>query len=279
MAIDLFDGEEVYDEKYEVIDCQIHRNFPTYESYKKCDKLTISKFGACIMHVAEEETETIPKFPNNTYSDLMTLIIQHNLNNKAGNAIIHFFNKHSNLSTSPLPKNIEQERKLMDRMKLINLLNKEKIILKYNNKDYIIYYQPIINSKDDTQKKSEEHKNIVHRTFHKSFKFLLSPLYNENNSIKLELNNRILWYIPRISMIISDWPEAYTFSLTYKSTQSNHSCHFCLVSKENLSNINLNSNQIEPRSHKNMKLHYKNNMEKNVSIEKGYQHIRYHSIR
>ena len=75
----------------------------------------------------------------------MTLIIQHNLNNKAGNAIIRFFNKHSNLLTSPLPKNIEQGRKLMDRMKLMNLLNKEKFILKYNNKDYIIYYRPIIN--------------------------------------------------------------------------------------------------------------------------------------
>ncbi|RHZ88906.1 hypothetical protein Glove_20g31 [Diversispora epigaea] len=128
----------------------------------------------------------------------------------------------------------------------------------------LLAYLPIIKAKDDTQKKSEEHKNIVRRTFHKSLKFLLSPLYNEDNGI--ELNNRILWCIPRISMIISDWPEACTFSLTYKSTQSNHPCYFCLVSKENLSNINLNSNQIEPRSHKNMKLHYKNNTEKNESI-------------
>ncbi|RHZ47345.1 hypothetical protein Glove_585g31 [Diversispora epigaea] len=318
---------------------------------------------------AEEETETIPKFPNNTYSDLMTLIIQHNLNNKAGNAIIRFFNKHSNLPTSPLPKNIEQGRKLMDRMKLINLLNKEKVILKYNNKDYIIYYRPIINciknilsikdihkyitfnfkndqtnnnrnyneqytsnwwartektlptgsyllsiilysdasttdslgkntlhpifvtlgniitwrrnkpdvkqllaylpiikAKDDTQKISEEHKNIVRRTFHKSLKFLLSSLYDDNG-IELELNNSIFWCFPRISMIISDWPEACTFALTYKSTKSNYPCHFCLVSKEDLSNINLNSNQIEPRSHNNMKLYYKNNTGKNVSIE------------
>ncbi|RHZ66802.1 hypothetical protein Glove_305g13 [Diversispora epigaea] len=82
----------------------------------------------------------------------------------------------------------------------------------------LLAYLPIIKAKDDTQKKSEEHKNIVRRTFHKSLEFLLSPLYNEDN--------------------------------------------------ENLSNINLNSNQIEPRSHKNMKLHYKNNTEKNVSIEK-----------
>ncbi|RHZ82213.1 hypothetical protein Glove_112g32 [Diversispora epigaea] len=276
---------------------------------------------------AEEETETIPKFPNNTYSDLMTLIIQHNLNNKAGNAIIRFFNKHSNLPTSPLPKNIEQGRKLMDRMKLINLLNKEKT---NNNRNYneqytsnwwartektlptgsyllsiILYsdasttdslgkntlhpifvtlgniitwrrnkpdvkqllaYLPIIKAKDDTQKISEEHKNIVRRTFHKSLKFLLSSLYDDNG-IELELNNSIFWCFPRISMIISDWPEACTFALTYKSTKSNYPCHFCLVSKEDLSNINLNSNQIEPKSHNNMKLYYKNNTGKNVSIE------------
>ncbi|RHZ52458.1 hypothetical protein Glove_461g21 [Diversispora epigaea] len=106
----------------------------------------------------------------------------------------------------------------------------------------LLAYLPIIKAKDDTQKKSEEHKNIIRRTFHKSLKFLLSPLYNEDN--------------------------VCTFSLTYKSTRSNHLCYFCLVFKENLSNINLNSNQIESRSHKNMKLHYKNNTEKNVSIEK-----------
>ncbi|RHZ90255.1 hypothetical protein Glove_1g50 [Diversispora epigaea] len=253
-----------------------------------------------------EETETIPKFSNNTYFDLMILIIQHNLNNKVGNAIMRFFNKYSNLPTSPLPKNIEQGRKLMDRMKLINLLNKEK---SNNNRNYneqyttnwwaktektiplgsyllsiILYsdasttdtlgkntlhpifitldniitwrrnkpnikqllaYLPIIKAKDDIQKKSEEHKNIVHRTFHKFFKFLLSPLYNENNGIELELNNRILWCIFRISMIISDWPEACTFSLTYKSTQSNHPKKTLALKKD----INIYAATVPDRMH------------------------------
>ncbi|RHZ80684.1 hypothetical protein Glove_132g242 [Diversispora epigaea] len=130
----------------------------------------------------------------------------------------------------------------------------------------LLTYLPIIKAKDDTQKISEEHKNIVRRTFHKSLKFLLSPLYDDNG-IELELNNSIFWCFPRISMIISDWPEACTFALTYKSMKSNYPCHFCLVSKEDLSNINLNSNQIESRSHNNMKLYYKNNTGKNVSIE------------
>ena len=35
----------------------------------------------------------VTEFPNEAYADLMELV-KHNLNNKAGNAIIKFFNKH-----------------------------------------------------------------------------------------------------------------------------------------------------------------------------------------
>ena len=46
------------------------------------------------------------KFPNDAYADLMALVLKNNLSNTTGNEIISFFNKHSNLSISPLPKNI-----------------------------------------------------------------------------------------------------------------------------------------------------------------------------
>ena len=52
------------------------------------------------------ESEACSEFPNDAYKDLMLLIIKHKLNNKADNNIIRFFNKHSNLTKSPLPKNI-----------------------------------------------------------------------------------------------------------------------------------------------------------------------------
>lgn len=38
------------------------------------------------------------KYPNEAYADLMALVIKHKLNNKTGNAIIKFFNKHANHS-------------------------------------------------------------------------------------------------------------------------------------------------------------------------------------
>src|ERR1051325_4822382 len=51
----------------------------------------------------EFEAETNADFPNEAYADLMALIIKYNLSNATGNAIIKFFNKHANLSTSLLP--------------------------------------------------------------------------------------------------------------------------------------------------------------------------------
>ena len=63
-----------------------------------------------------KKSENHIEFPNEAYADLMVLVTRHKLNNKTGNAIIKFFNKHSNLTTSPLPKNIEREREFMDNM-------------------------------------------------------------------------------------------------------------------------------------------------------------------
>src|ERR1043165_9425283 len=54
----------------------------------------------------ESEAETNADFPNEAYADLLALVTKHNLSNATGNAIIKFFNKHANLSTSPLPKSM-----------------------------------------------------------------------------------------------------------------------------------------------------------------------------
>ncbi|RHZ67776.1 hypothetical protein Glove_299g53 [Diversispora epigaea] len=55
----------------------------------------------------EESKVEIKEFSNKAYADLMTLVTKYNLSNKAGNSIIKFFNRHSDLSQSPLPKNIK----------------------------------------------------------------------------------------------------------------------------------------------------------------------------
>ena len=75
----------------------------------------------------------------------MELIVKHDLNNKAGDAIIKFFNKHSNLSVSPLPKNIKAGQKYMNKISNEQSPYYKHLILNHNNIEYFVYYRPIKN--------------------------------------------------------------------------------------------------------------------------------------
>ena len=119
----------------------------------------------------------------------------------------------------------------------------------------LLGYLPILSAKSDKEKKSLEFKKIAHETFHNSLNFLLDPLLKDSDSgIDLKINNENIWFYPKISIIICDWPEVCTFSLTYKSTNSNYPCHFCLVHKEDL--INTRKDEVVLRNHKNMMEHF-----------------------
>ena len=83
------------------------------------------------------------EFPNEAYADLMVLVTKHKLSNAAGNAIISFFNKHSNLEASPLPKNIKQGKDFMNNIKS-NLSYKKTKVLDLNNTEYFLYHVPLI---------------------------------------------------------------------------------------------------------------------------------------
>src|SRR5438067_1472236 len=82
------------------------------------------------------------KFPNEAYADLIVLVTKYKLSNAAGNAIILFFNKHSNHSISPLPKNIKQGKLFMNNMES-NLSYKKTKVLEHNNTEYFLYYMPL----------------------------------------------------------------------------------------------------------------------------------------
>ena len=109
-------------------------------------------------------------------------------------------------------------------------------------------------------------KNLARKTFHKSIQHLLEPI-SSNNGIELTINNEPIWFFPRVSVIIADWPEASTFCLTYKSSNSNFPCHFCMVKRNDLANINLSSSEMRLRTHKAMNKHFVENTERDASIE------------
>ncbi|RHZ80721.1 hypothetical protein Glove_132g263 [Diversispora epigaea] len=140
------------------------------------------------------------------------------------------------------------------------------------NAKQLLGYLPIISAKDETEKKSSEFKILVRKTFHNSIKFLLEPLF-ENVSIDLKIDDKRIWFYPRISTVICDWPEACTFSLTYKSSNSNYPCHFCLVSKDNLANTCLRKSQAVLHNKENMKKYYDNDTTKEISLEPVYNYF------
>lgn len=125
----------------------------------------------------------------------------------------------------------------------------------------LLGYLPIIKS-------SNIDKKIARQTFHKCLKTILEPiqLFSETG-INLLINNKYIWFFPKISTIIADWPEAATFCLTYKSASSNYPCHFCLVKRDDLANLNLSKNDLELRNHENMQTYYNMKKEKSVCIE------------
>jgi hypothetical protein len=131
----------------------------------------------------------------------------------------------------------------------------------------LLGYLPIIKSSDTKEKRSQAFKNIVCETFHMCLEIILEPIISLKNGIDLSINNKTFWFFPKISVIIADWPEAVTFCLTYKSANSSNPCHFCLVNRNNLANINLSDEYIIPRNHENMSECFTLNLEKSVSIE------------
>jgi hypothetical protein len=131
----------------------------------------------------------------------------------------------------------------------------------------LLGYLPILKSSDNTEKQSESFKNASREAFHKSLKILLDPFLSLGSGIDFILNNEKIWFFPRISVVIADWPEAATYCLTFKSTMSNFPCHFCLVKRDNLADINLTTRDIVLRTHSNMYHYFDQNLTNSVSIE------------
>lgn len=319
------------------------------------------------------ESEANIYYPNEAYADLMTLVTKCKLSNSTGNAIIKFFNKHANLSTSPLPKSIEIGRKYMDNMDLPNLEFNKTYVTSYNNNDYYLHHRSLIKciksilsipnisqnftlsfenfevdgerafseqntaiwwekteksllfgskllsimlysdatnvdtlgksnlhpiyltigniktwrrNKPDVkqllgflpilksnEKKTEKFKIASRKVFHKSLEIMLEPILTFKNGIELTLDSKSICFHPRISIIISDWPEAATYCLTYKSAMSNFPCHFCLVARDDLADIHLTMDKMELRTHENMSSFFEQNLEKSVCIENVYNYF------
>ncbi|KAF0531901.1 hypothetical protein F8M41_011576 [Gigaspora margarita] len=109
---------------------------------------------------------------------------------------------------------------------------------------------------------------LVRQTFHRCLEVILNPIQKFSHSgTNLLINNKLIWTFPKVSIIIADWPEAATFCLTYKSTNSNHPCHFCLVNRDDLANTTRSKHDLVLKNHENMRTCLDKSEDKSVYIE------------
>lgn len=123
---------------------------------------------------------------------------------------------------------------------------------------------PILEASNSSEKSSDIFKDTAREIFHESLEILLDPILSLSNGIDLKLNNENVWFFPRISVVIADWPEAATYCLTHKSANSNFPCHFCLIARDDLADID---SEINLRTHDNMRQFFDQGTTNSVGIE------------
>src|SRR2546423_934861 len=75
-----------------------------------------------------------------------------------------------------------------------------------------------------------------------------------------------LFYI-RMQQLQIHWVKANYIRYIYQFPNSTFPCHFCLVKKDDLANINLPFNDVVPRTHNEMRRYLENNTPNSASIE------------
>nr|CAG8690710.1 9070_t:CDS:1 [Entrophospora candida] len=136
---------------------------------------------------------------------------------------------------------------------------------KYKSK-VLLGYIPIIDGSKST-KKTMEFRNLALLMFHNAMSLLIKPLIEqEKDGIYLFLHGKLIWFKIKISLIIGDWPEACTFCLTYKTSNSSRPCHTCLTSRDQLNNMNMSKESLILRTPNKMMGIIENDQCKDYSV-------------
>ena len=86
----------------------------------------------------------VVEWPNDAYREFMEITTKFQLSNSAGDAMIRFFNKFSNLDASPLPSSTKVGRELLDDANIRYMTFKEVSITTFQDNEYILHYRPVI---------------------------------------------------------------------------------------------------------------------------------------
>ena len=93
----------------------------------------------------------------------MELIVEGNVSNRTGDKIIKFFNKHSNVEESPLPKSTKNGKDYLNQISSPSIDFKEKVIVTYDKVEFKLYYRPIFHAIQALLQRPKVAENFVHK--------------------------------------------------------------------------------------------------------------------
>ncbi|GBC07015.1 hypothetical protein RclHR1_00720024 [Rhizophagus clarus] len=93
----------------------------------------------------------------------MELIVEGNISNKIGNKIIKFFNRHSNLEKSLLPKSTKNGKDYLNQINSSSIDFKEKSVANYAGVDFKLYYRLIFYAIQILIQQPKVADNFVHK--------------------------------------------------------------------------------------------------------------------
>src|SRR5438270_12723577 len=91
----------------------------------------------------------------------MELVIEGNISNTIGDRIIKFFNKHSNLEESPLPKSTKSGKDYLNQIQSPSVDFKEKMVATYRGIEFTLHYRPIFRAIQTLIQRPGVTENIV----------------------------------------------------------------------------------------------------------------------
>ena len=96
---------------------------------------------------------------------------------------------------------------------------------------------------------------------------ILKPIYNQPHiGFNAYIGQKLEWIYIKLVLILADLSEAASYCLTSKSANAKYPCHHCIISKQNLSNINLNEKEIIKWTPESMKTALYNGYGEDLSI-------------
>jgi len=105
---------------------------------------------------------------------------------------------------------------------------------------------------DSGIKTTENFRILQREVFHKCFSIMLRPLLEKSDALYFGVKGQAMRFAARISLFLSDMLEANEITATYKSARSKRPCHTCMVSQNDLNNMNVMLEDMPFRTHENM---------------------------